>query len=244
MIVEAEANTYQKPSRGVDGATDTQARSNNYGEIVVQQAGDAEWVLLNEGSIFGGSSTPGTGIIGAVQTTFLDTSALCMIMNSVKNPSGVQVKPDVLKLICTAVGTGITSVDLVAVIDDASRYGNAPGGTVLSFAAQSMSSIESGASVSKSVFGALTPGAATANKRVVGRCKLKGAALIAGDEFVIEFGNQRAKSGAVFSGTASRYVTNLEPVTIAPGQVLIIHAFYTGGSAGASFEPFLTTIER
>lgn len=247
MILEASAQTNQRPPRFADGTEEANLRCNNYGELVVQTAGDPEWVLLNEGSLFGASNTalaPGTGIAAASQATFLATSALLMVMNQAENPAGLQIKPDTLKLICTAVGTSITAVDIVAVLDDASRYGATPGGTGLVFTPQSHSNTESVNSNAKAVFGALTAGVATSKQRIVGRCKLKGVALIAGDEFVIEFGNQRAKSGAVFSGTASRYVTNLEPITIAPGKVLILHAWFTGATGAASFEPFLTTIER
>ena len=73
---------------------------------------------------------------------------------------------------------------------------------------------------------------------------LKAAAPVLNDEFIIRFSNAAQPSAGIAASTASSIVRHIEPVIIAPGKMLILHAFFTGVTTGAQFEPVLTVIER
>jgi hypothetical protein len=156
----------------------------------------------------------------------------------------VFLRLDTLKLIVSNVGAGITAARIVAVLDNASsRWGASPGGTSMAFAANGNIGSQQG-SITQAQVGALVPGAASGNKRIVGQCVLRAAAPVLGDEFVLRFSNAAQPSGSIAATTAASIVRHMEPVIIAPGWVLILHAFFAGVTTGPQFEPSLTTIER
>jgi hypothetical protein len=131
----------------------------------------------------------------------------------------------------------------VGVLDNAARYTGSVGGTALSFAGNSNIGPQQG-SISAAAMGALAPGAATSQKRIVGQCVLKAAAPALNDEFVLRFSNAAQPSGSLANTTASTIVRHMEPVIVAPGWCFILHAFFTGATTAAQFEPIVTTIER
>jgi len=61
---------------------------------------------------------------------------------------------------------------------------------------------------------------------------------------MLRFSNAAQPSGSLACASAASIVRHMEPVIIAPGWMLILHAFFTGVTTGAQFEPVLTTIER
>ncbi len=230
----------QLPAKSSDASTEhLQPRGNGYGESYNQSTTpDGLDALLSEGSYFSGvisGYVPGTGVTGAVQTTFSDTSALVALTPKSSSSSNAKIiRPDTLKLICSATGTGITAIRLVAVIDSASRL-VAPGGSPFVFNTNGGLS-GNAQSVAIGYAGALAIGAATPAKKIVGQCILKPTAPALNDEFLIRFSNAAQPS--------SNNVRHMEPVALLPGQALIIHAFFTGATVGVGLEPLLTTIER
>jgi hypothetical protein len=238
----------QRPAKSTDGPSEITPRGNGYGESFSQLASaDGLDVFLNEGSYFSGMLTgyvPGTGALAAAQATFSDTSAFMMIKSAAAQAGApVGVRLDTLKVIVSNVGAGITAARIVAFLDNSSRWGASPGGTSMAFAANSNIGSQQG-SITQAQVGALAPGAATGSKRIVGQCMLKASAPVLGDEFVLRFSNAAQPSGSIAGTTAASIVRHMEPLIIAPGWVLILHAFFSGVTTGPQFEPSLTTIER
>lgn len=240
---------FQRPAKNADSPVDEVIqRGNNLGEVFVQETcPDGLTAYLNEGSYFNGvlsGYAPGTGQVASTQQTFSDTSALLMLKNNAPlNGVPITVRPDTLKLIVSNVGAGITAMRLVAVLDDVSRWPAAPGGAAMAFAGNANVGLVQ-SSISVAQFGALSPNAATSNKRIVGQCVLKAAAPVLNDEFIIRFSNAGQPSGGLAGSTAISIVRHMEPVLIAPGKVLILHLFCAGVTTGAQFEPQLSVIER
>jgi hypothetical protein len=73
---------------------------------------------------------------------------------------------------------------------------------------------------------------------------LKAGAPALGDEFILRFSNAAQPSGSIGAALPSSIVRHMEPLIVAPGWMVILHAFFTGVTTGAQFEPILTTIER
>jgi hypothetical protein len=238
----------QRPAKTTDGPSEVTPRGNGYGESINQVASpDGLDVALNEGSYYAGVMSgyvAGTGFTAAAQTSFSDTSAMLMLKSAAATagaPVGVRV--DTIKLICSNAGAGVTAMRLVAVLDSISRWPASPGGTSLAFSAASNIGSQQG-SISQGVIGNLVPGAATGNKRIVGQCVLKAAAPVVNDEFILRFSNAAQPSGSISASTASTIVRHMEPLIVAPGWMLILHAFFTGATTAPQFEPVVTTIER
>lgn len=238
-----------RPAKSVDGSLEIAPRGNGYGEGVNQSSSpDGLDVALGESSYISGalaSYTPGSSYVtGAVQTSFSPTSALFMIRNNAPlNGAPINVRPDTLKLICLAAGTGITSMHIAAVLDNGARWGSNPGGSAMSLAPSSNTgAVQS--SLAQAVAGGLGPQAITGAMRFVGRCVLKAAAPVVGDELILRFSNAAQPSGSIAATTASTIIRHIEPVLIAPGQALILHAWFPGGTVGANFEPMWAHIER
>jgi len=239
----------QRPAKAVDGALEIAPRGNGYGESYTQSATpDGLDIALGESSYIArvlNPYTPGSSFAtGAVQTAFSATSALLMIRNNAPlNGAPVNIRPDTLKLIVQGAGTGLTAIHIAAVLDSAARWGAAPGGTPFALAPSSNTGANQ-ASLAQAVIGAIAPQAVTGLARFVGRCVVKAAAPVVGDEFILRFSDAAQPSGSIAAATASTIVRHMEPVLIAPGQALILHAWYPGATVGPNFEPIWTHIER
>jgi hypothetical protein len=98
--------------------------------------------------------------------------------------------------------------------------------------------------MAQAVAGGLGPQAITGGARFVGRCVLKAAAPVVGDEFVIRFSNAAQPSGSISSASAATIVRHIEPVLIAPGEMLLLHAWFPGATVGPNLEPMWAHIER
>lgn len=249
MLQGLNASGAQRPVKAPDSSNiEVTERGNGYGELYTQLTDpDGLGANLLESSyvsaVLSGDTPGSTYATGAVQTSFSDTSALVILKNNAPTNSNINIRPDTLKLIVLAAGTGLTAMHLAAVLDDASRWGSAPGGTAFAFAPSSNSGANQ-SSISQAVFGGLGPQAATGNKRIVGRCVLKAAAPVVNDEFLIRFSNAAQPSGSLASGSAATIIRHMEPLLISPGKALILHAWWPGCTVGPNLEPMLTVIER
>lgn len=248
MLNGFSPQTSQLPLKSSDlSSAEITPRGNGYGESYnLNLSPDGLDALLAEGSYFSGVANayaPGTGVAAAAtQTTFVDTSAFIIIANSAKANSNKLIRPDTIKMICSAVGTGITAMRMVAVLDNISRLG-IPGGTGLVFSPNGgLSGIAQ--SIASGFVGSLTVGAVTNAKRIVGQCVIKAAAPALNDEFILRFSNSAQPNSSLVSATASTIIRQIEPIVIPPQQCLILHYFSTGGTAAASFETVVTQIER
>ena len=190
--------------------------------------------------------TPGTGIAGPAVTAFADTSAIYTLFNNAQSPPGKILYFDYLKLICTtAPGAGCTSFQVALALDTAARgmgaanlntqVANSDTDTIGSVAPP----INAGTTVAINRFGALTPTAATANRAFVGRTSFKTQAtpcITVGDEFIIIANGEEQGFGPLSGTTAARFVMPTGIVSIGPGGLFLVHAWFPGAASGPSFE--------
>jgi hypothetical protein len=237
-----------KPAPSPDLAT---ARFNQYGELIVQLGYQGTQQLAEEGSYFFatsaglvvGAPTPGVGVATtATPTTFSETSPFLLIKNNNPVPGsgpGVRVVLDYIRIMCTAPGTGGTSVRYVSTTDIAnpSRYtsgGSAPLSTNVN---------QDDSTVSNAQFhvGAIVATTRTSQARpLVGNMLLKNTIPAVGDSWLIEFAMGDSQNIIPASvGTA-----NHPAVIIGPQQWYAGHLIIAGQSAASSFEIEVGYAER
>lgn len=236
--IAALTNDSAAPASGSEGSI-KQARTTKKGEIIVSPSGDPLTRVCMDGTYYSVCNpTMGTGIAASTQATFSATSALVIVRNddTTALPSGKQVQMDYMRLICTSPGTGITAIDLAFVVDPSSRWSS--GGTALAKPAPRRSG-PSSSTVCQVYFGALTCTAASGNARTVSRLKIKAAAPVAGDEYFVSFGGRPSGPIALNGTGATRHEYSVGPISLDPSATancLVVHGWYTGASAAASFE--------
>jgi hypothetical protein len=250
-------SAFARPPRGSDSGGEPARiglRGNGYGESYMQPTGDRYEPLLAEGSLFmtnpysqgpATASAPGTGItLGtAAQTAFADTTAAVLaIQNTLAAGSGVtRLRPDSLKLLCTAAGAGGTNYNMALVLDLATRLP----GAATPYAPVALSS--SGRVASAALVLGLTGlvlGAATAPRKVLTARTVKAAALAVGDEFTLRFGETQPGNAVIGGATASRLTLDVPPVLIEPGWALYLYTWAAGQTAAPNFAFELVHAER
>lgn len=196
----------------------------------------------DEGSYFTGTNTLfGTGVAGPNQATFLATSAIFSFLN--KAGAG-RTYLDSIRLICTAAGTGpVTSVNFGVTTDSIAR---GSGGTPITLASPNQ---DAGAGAQTQVLYTPTVAAPSPGARNVSRAsgRSAAAALVVGDEYLLLFGTVEKASGSiVYAAGAGKFVIPMPPVILGPGSIqsALLHAWFTGMSAAASFEFEIALIER
>lgn len=221
------------------------------GQIVAARVGPRREVYTNlvlpdfktsgdEGSYFTGTNpTFGTGIAGPNQATFSATSAIFTFLNKA-GAGGPRSYLDYIRLICTAAGTAAGIMN-IGIVTDATARGSA--GTAVGLVSPNQD-----ASVGANTQALYTPTVAAASNaaRNVARATGKMAALTAGDEILLIFGSVEKSAGIISAAAAGRYIVPLPPVILGPGstQSAIIHAWFTGITAAASFEFDVGLLER
>lgn len=194
----------------------------------------------DEGSYFTGTNpTFGAGIAGPNQATFSATSAIFTFLNKA-GIGGPRTYLDYIRLICTAAGTAAGIMN-IGVVTDAVARGS--GGTAVSLVSPNQDA--SVATVTQALYTPTVIAASNAARNVA-RATGKMSALTAGDEILLVFGTVEKAAGIVSSATAGRYVVPLPPVILGPGSIqsAVIHAWFTGITAAASFEFDLGLLER
>lgn len=185
------------------------------------------------------NTTPGTGIASVAGTAFSDTVAALTLLNNTKNdPTVKEIIPSYLKLICTAPGTGSTSLQALIAVDNAPRGLAANAGVV--YGLSDSDSITGAADPDVlTAFGALTPTAATAKRSVVCRSAVKTQAapcLAVGDEYLFIFGQSEQGLGALNGAAANRYVIPVELVKLGAQGLMLLHLWMPANSGAPSFE--------
>src|SRR5258706_862465 len=96
-------------NKQLDGQ-DQALRTTAYGDLVVQSLFQKAMALADEESTFATTGTIGTGIATiTAPTTLVDTSPFAVLVNTAP-AGGPKCFLDLIKLICTAAGTGGTSL--------------------------------------------------------------------------------------------------------------------------------------
>jgi hypothetical protein len=202
-------------------------------------------LAADEGSYLTGTNpTFGTGIAGPNTAAFSATSAIFSFLNKSKT-GGSRTYLDYIRLICTAAGTGtVTSVQFGMVTDVIAR-GSA--GTPVTLACSNQD-----ASVGANTQVLYTPTVVAASNAVqnVARASGKTAAnaLSVGDEYLFVFGSVEKASGslAYTTAVAGRLVIPMPPIILGPGSIqsALLHAWFVGLTAAASFEFDVGLLER
>ena len=220
------------------------ARGNKYGEQIVSTLNQFQFGV--EGSAYSVTTpTPGTGIaltIGA-QTTFNALAPALLIRNSGSTALDADLIMRRLRLICTATGTALTSLESAIVIDTANRYTS--GGLPMTPNNNNTSvSTPSNAQVYNAST-AIVAAAVGAGTRIVNRSKVRTGIPVVGDEYVFNFGAEPTPETGAISGTAAaRFGCGLGPVVIAPGGTFLFYLWGPSQTGAPSYELTLEYVER
>jgi hypothetical protein len=228
-----------RPSPQVDNfLSGAPSRAGRYGEAYGLGVSGKEWPVADEGSYFlAQNPTPGTGIIGPVATTFVETTPLLVVYNGGQN----RVYPQFLRLHVTAAGASDTRVQFTHVVDSGNRYSS--GGSTLTVNNVNMDSVVTSQVVAK--FGALTATAASATRRLLGTTVFRGTIGIVEDAYEFVYG---AADGSGMGGSRVATVVDMArlvaPVVIGPGQSYVLHDWAGGIGTGRTYAVELGFIER
>lgn len=230
-----------RPSASGDGKYDP-ARLDRRGALMAAVRGKYSSTFAMEGSYFVATNpTPGTGIAGITATgTLADTETLLFMRNDATADADTYIVLDKLKLIVTAPGNGTLSRFASKVDTGATRIGTG-GSAITEVNVNPDSAITSAATIQ---FGAVATAAATSAARLIDHGQLRGTALIAQDEYIIDFGGSvgmvRHSLAAGADTTIHRDVISHVPVVLGPADQYFFHHFNTSGSSADTFEFVLT----
>lgn len=196
-----------------------------------------------DGSLFfTTNATIGTAVAinAAAQATFSATAPTFLIRNT-DTLKDITVRN--LRLICSAIGTGVTSLDCLITTDTLNRYSS--GGllrTPLNVRAD-----QSAASISQ-VYDATTAIVATAagaSARNVGRGKIRTGSPNIGDVYGLLFGNDNIPEMGSLTGTTAQKITvNLPPFIVPPGGTGLVYIWGAGQTAAPTYEYNIEHNER
>lgn len=201
-----------------DGTQDgAPGRRGRFGEAFVLPLSTARHNLAEEGSYYAfNTTTPGTGIIAGVVTTFVETTPFIVLYNG----SNSQLVMDFIRETCTVAPAGGTRVRRTITIDDGNRYSS--GGTALTINNVNMNS-NVGSSGVLGYSGAITASAATAGRRILADPMFRwGTIGIVGDIYETVFGQDGATPSHTPVATVATFVKNVPPAVLGPGDSLVI----------------------
>jgi hypothetical protein len=236
-----------------EGSQTTLARSDNRGELIVENLYNGMQAAAMEGSYFlASTATPGTGITASVATgtTFSDTQAL-LLLNNTDSPGGKSLILDFIAIICTTAPTNTTAHHVAHRLDAIMR-GTA--GTQLGAVGTTPKSSNGlvGTTPVGQIYALGGSGISVAGSaaiRNVGRNLLRAAAAPswqAGDIVVVKFGSAEMAAGGVGLGatTPSAITVFAPPIVVGPGQSYAMNEWAVARSAALSAEFVAGWIER
>lgn len=226
-------------SPNVDSSqTGTANRTGRYTEQYVLPVSNKELFACDEGSYFTAiTATPGTGVVGPVSITFIETKAMLTLYNGGTN----RIYPQYLQLHETVVGTNSTRAQFTFAVDTGNRYST--GGTGLTVANCNMdSALTSGATATS---GAITATAATGARRIIGHVTLRGTIDVVEDTIAFVFGGLGGGNASnARAATVQEMARTMPPVCIGPGQTFLVHEWNASITVGVTHEVILGWIER
>lgn len=231
------------PAVMVDGVA-AQQRGTRRGEAFVQNLVPTMGELADDQSFFSTTTpTPGTAVTYALQQTFSDIVGLVHVQNT-DNAGGKRIFLHALRLICVAVGSAATSVEGAIKVDVVPRVPTANSSALVPLSTRSGAKVASVASVYVPSGGALTMPAASGGARLLDRFKIRQGIPVAGDVFMLQFGQVDGAPPNVGTGVG-RYVESVVPVVIDPGQSATIYLWQPAITTTApTFEIALSHFER
>lgn len=178
--------------------------------------------------------TAGTGIAEAIKGSFSATAALAILRNA---GAGGYVRPKYLRMVCTVAPASGTAMHARLALDKgATRYSS--GGSTLTGANRNMASTVAAKATLK--LGAVVAGAASANVRYVSQLSPMSVIPVVGDNVIFAFGGEAtamaaaAGMGTLAGTTARQIILNCGPVTLGPGNELLVHTWYPSNAATAA----------
>lgn len=239
------ARTFRGLLACADEGETLRMRASRYGDQIVQAVGGMRHSAADEGSYFVVTNpTPGTGIqLAANVTSFSDTNALFVFQ---KSAGKTALHLDYIRLLLgNATTTGGATMEFVVSLDRIKREPTtASNRTVLTpVNVNGDSSRASDCQVyGYANAGAMTIPASSGAARKVARCSIVTADSIRGDSYVLSFGGTKhaamqGLTGVTGKAKPSLSVGNAPPVSIGPGQSLVIHMWWiTAAITAPTFE--------
>ena len=200
--------------------------------------------LADEGSYFTViNPTLLTGLATVAAPTTADDTKPFIILHNNDAVGGRHIKPDYIRLLCTAAGTAGTSVHVCIKLDKAPRYTS---GSTLTTTPKNVNMGSGIQSVALVYAGPLVAAAASTALRTIAHSLMKSSIPAAGDEFVIKFGATSPAGAGQDKGAAdeSTYICNMPPVSLGPGDLMLVHLFLPSQSAASSYELDMGFYER
>lgn len=231
------------PTAYPDGATAPASISPTGDQYVQATGGSKMWTSADRGQYFTAvNTTPGTAIAGITAADGIDDLEALLFMR-VASTATKRVHLDKLWLRCVAVGTNGTDFQLALRGDKGnSRY--ASGGS--SFTGVNTNMADGTASVVDQLkFGAVVTTAATSSMRTLWHKRLRSTIKVTLDEYLFNFGSSNSiPFTSVPAATVGALVTDLPPVVLGAGDSLLLHEFAASQTVAASYEFFLSWVER
>lgn len=184
--------------------------------------------------------TPGTGVAYALSGTYGSGSAMFTFQNA--SSSTKMFLPDHIRLTLSGTAPTANGGFFLMEVDSTARSATANIARQTPVNVSGLSSSTSSMAVVAFSAGALSVPAATSTARTVARGAIEWGQPIAGDEYVIDFGDSGDGGGTGFttgarSTTPGRFTTNGNAFIVAPGQYGVFHLWLPGISGSApSFE--------
>jgi hypothetical protein len=177
--------------------------------------------------------TPGTGVSYALSGTYGSSTAMFTFFNAASSTK--MFLPDHIKLIASGTQPTITSIHYLMEVDSTARAPTAGNATRTPTNVNGASTTTSSIAVQGFNSGAMAVPAATSTARTVARGSLEWGQSIAGDEYVIDFGDSGDGGGtgmttAARAVTPGRFTTNGNPFILAPGQYGVFHLWLPSAS--------------
>jgi hypothetical protein len=213
--------------------------------VVSSIAGGRELQLADQGNLFVAiTPTPGTGIIGGVVNTFVETTPWLVLYNG--GAANVNVYPLYLKMNVSVAGTTDPTVAtwLTNTLDTGNRL--SLGGTALTKSNCNMNSSVTSASII--TVGAITATAASGSRRVVSHSKVRSLKIgVIHDSITLNWGDSASTLTAVLannSTTHSDTVINCAPVVIGSGQSMSLVLWANAQTVGTTYEVEFAYVEK
>jgi len=188
--------------------------------------------------------------INATPTAISATEGMLSLYNSASRTGAsdrnVLVIPLYIKLIAGTAATSGTDFSTRVAVDVIDRYST--GGSALTVSStyvDTLSSWTRRTAKSTVYFGDLTLAAASSEKQVGQQHWhiASTAAQVAGDEFLLTFGDFQGPSALISSSAAQKYHQVCTPVILAPGTSMIMQPFETAATGAAAFEIEMGIVE-
>ena len=214
--------------------------------------------LVQEGSLFiVNNPTVGTGIALGGATVTDDTSSagkgqitpflICQNNWSPANPSAKTIYPVYIKLITTAVPTGVTTTGYFATVrlDNVTNKSSSANAASLTLPAQNLNTAVSYQSGATTVVGGVATSAMTTGGRLLGKTLVNSTIPVVADTYVFTFGDIGMATNVLFGGATARFQTYPMPaVAVAPGWSFQLDLFGASMSGAPSYELEFVYAER